>query len=158
MDTAFPWTCLLCSFQGSLSVWQLTGSEWLYWFFFLCFIIQALLALLLFFSLLLCCARVAWAVWFSSICFAAAAVKVGQEAAVLRRNGWVQRNPQTSCGDSPEDEKKIRWWNWGKIEVSICFIRGSMTQSDRPLTFLAPVAGIHFSVSFHLLLCLKLCK
>lgn len=43
---------------------------------------------------------------FSPICFAAAAVKVGQEAAALRGNGWVQRNPQTSCGDSPEDEQK----------------------------------------------------
>lgn len=64
VDIALPWTCLFCSFQGSL--FQFTVSEWLYWvFFFLSFVIQALLALLLFVSLLLCCVQVAWAVWFS---------------------------------------------------------------------------------------------
>ena len=29
---------------------------------------------------------------------------------------------------------KVRWWNWGKIEISICFIRGYVTQTDPPLT------------------------
>lgn len=64
VDIALPWTCLLCSFQGSLSGNSqfLSGSTGV---FFLSFVIQALLALLLFVSLLLCCVQVAWAAWFS---------------------------------------------------------------------------------------------
>lgn len=38
---------------------------------------------MLFVSLLLCCVQVAWAVWFSPICFAAAVAAEGQEAAAL---------------------------------------------------------------------------
>lgn len=64
-------------------VWQFTVPEWLFWVFFLSFIIQALLTLLLFVSLLLCCVQVAWAVWFSPVCFAAAVAAVGWEAAAL---------------------------------------------------------------------------
>lgn len=59
-----------------------------------------------FFQSVVVLARVACAVWFSPVCFAAGA-KVGREAAALCGKGQVQRNLQTSHGGSPKDENKV---------------------------------------------------
>lgn len=102
----------------------------------------------------------------------------GQGGPQLQRcAGRVGRRGTRKQAMAVAQKIKIRWWNWGKTEVSVCFIKGYMTQSDPPLTLLElfliqrshpscfpsshslpPVAGVHFGVGFHLLLCLKLCS
>lgn len=78
VDIALPWTCLLCSFQGSL--FQFTVSEWLYWVFFSQFCYSSTFGFAAFCQsvAVLCSSCLSCLVF--SLCFAAA---VGREAAAL---------------------------------------------------------------------------
>lgn len=152
VDIALPWTCLLCSFQGSLSGNSqfLSGSTgffssvllfkhfWLCCFLSVCCCAVFKLPELLGFLSLLCCCS-------------------GTRSCSIAGEGQVQRNPHTSCGSSSEDAK--RWWNWGKIKVSDCFITGYMTQTDTALTLLhSSHPKVLSSILFFLLLLFPSCS